>query len=191
MGMDTKKIAATFAVLMLALGIAGYAYAHWSDTLWLKGTVTTGKFGLEWTFDAFLPGSNLKDLDGDGSVDDPVANLTWKFVDDVNGIHKGIEITLDNVYPCLNVTGHIDVHNVGTIPARYVDSESTMTVDPPSAKDWVDIYKAEEFGDLTQIDPGADAGYNFIIHFNEATEQGATATVDINLVFWNWNEITP
>jgi len=185
MKMDTKKIAATFAVLMLALGIAGYAYAHWSDTLWLKGTVTTGKFGLQWTFDATLPSENTKLGYG------PVANLTWKFVDDANGIHKGIVITLDNVYPCLNVTGHIDIKNIGTIPAGYVDSESNMTVNPDSAKEWVDIYEATPFGDITQIEPGEDAGYNFIIHFNEATLQGATATVEINLVFWNWNEITP
>ena len=185
MKMDTKKRAATFAVLMLALGIAGYAYAHWSDTLWLKGTVTTGKFGLQWTFDATLPSENTKPVYG------PVANLTWKFVDDANGIHKGIMIALDNVYPCLNVTGHIDVKNIGTIPASPKLDECTFTVDPKNATDWVDIYKAEEFGNLMQIDPGEDAGYNFIIHFNEATPQGATATVDIYLVFWNWNEITP
>jgi len=37
--METKKLMATFAILMIALGIAGFAYAHWSEKVYIEGEV--------------------------------------------------------------------------------------------------------------------------------------------------------
>jgi len=42
--METKKIMATFTILVMALGGAGFAYAHWSKTLHITGIVTSGDF---------------------------------------------------------------------------------------------------------------------------------------------------
>jgi hypothetical protein len=44
--METKKIMATFAILMMALGGAGFAYAQWSKTLYITGVVTTGEINV-------------------------------------------------------------------------------------------------------------------------------------------------
>jgi hypothetical protein len=44
--METKKIMATFVILMMALGGAGFAYAHWSKTLYITGVVTTGEINV-------------------------------------------------------------------------------------------------------------------------------------------------
>ena len=41
--MDTKKVMATFAVLMIALSVAGFVYAHWSDSVQIEGTVHMGE----------------------------------------------------------------------------------------------------------------------------------------------------
>jgi hypothetical protein len=53
--METKKIMATFAILMMALGGAGFAYAQWSQTLYITGIVSTGNicvtFSDAWTND--------------------------------------------------------------------------------------------------------------------------------------------
>jgi hypothetical protein len=53
--METKRIMAIFAILMMALGGAGFAYAHWSKTLYITGVVTTGEikvmFSNAWTND--------------------------------------------------------------------------------------------------------------------------------------------
>jgi len=39
MRMETKKLMATFAILIIALGIAGFAYAHWEKTVTIDGEV--------------------------------------------------------------------------------------------------------------------------------------------------------
>jgi len=208
MKMDTKKIMATFAILMIALGIAGFAYAHWSETLWLSGTVRTGSLCLEWSFDAVLPPSNLKDLDGDGYVDDPVATLTYAFTDaDNDSCNEGLTVTLGNAYPCLNVNGTIDIHNCGTIPAGIAKYNYTITdpdgvaggielinvdfylIDPSGGKHLITMPIENWIATVNQIDPGWSLACDFEIHFTEATPEGATATISAWIEFWNWNEL--
>jgi hypothetical protein len=206
--METKKLMATFAILMIALGIAGFAYAHWSEYLWLEGTVTTGNVCVEWSFNAVLPPSNLKDLDGDGEVDDPVATLNVTFVDeDQDGCKEGLIIELKNVYPSLWVNGTIDVTNCGTIPVGIAHYDYKI-YDPDEVADgiWlydVNFYLKDPTGgrhDITmpieqwivqvnQIDPGWSLVCEFFIHFGENTPEGATATIEAEIVFWNWNEL--
>jgi len=41
--MNGKKIFAILAILMIALGIAGFAYAHWEKIVTVDGTVKTGR----------------------------------------------------------------------------------------------------------------------------------------------------
>lgn len=207
--MDTKKLAATFAILMIALGIAGFAYAHWSETLWLSGTVRTGNVCMEWSFFAELPPSNLKDLDGDNEEDDPVATVNWVFVDkDDDGCDEGLAIRVNNAYPCLNITGKIDVTNCGTIPVGIAYYDYNIT-DPHGVAGGiellsVDFYLLDPAGgrhpiteDIedwilyeNQIDPGWSLVCEFTIHFTEALPEDAEANIYAWIEFWNWNEIT-
>jgi len=206
--MDTKKIMATFAILMIALGIAGFAYAHWSETLWLSGTVRTGNVCMEWSFNAELPPSNLKDLDGDGLVDDPVATVNWIFADlDDDGCNEGLAIRVNNAYPCLNITGMIDVTNCGTIPVGIADYDYTIT-DPDGVAGGIELLSVdfylkdpqgvkhpitEDIEDWilyeNQIDSGWSLVCEFKIHFTEATPENAEANIYATIEFWNWNEI--
>jgi len=40
-----KTISITFLTLLLALAITGYSYSHWTETIHIQGTITTGTWG--------------------------------------------------------------------------------------------------------------------------------------------------
>ena len=46
--MRTRRVGAVFALLMVFLAVAGFAYAHWSETLTINGTVETGVLDVAW-----------------------------------------------------------------------------------------------------------------------------------------------
>jgi hypothetical protein len=70
-----KKIGIICLTLVLALGSLGIGYAHWSDTLYIEGTVETGQvlvgFVDQLTDDDGVVDNMDKDWDDDGS--DPLA----------------------------------------------------------------------------------------------------------------------
>jgi len=189
-----------FAVLMIALMVAGFAYAHWEKIIYINGTVSTGTLHL-------IPSFHLDSL----VQDKPVAELCWT----VDEAKNTLNITLDNVYPCLWVTGYIDFNNTGTIPAHLVNIECDGN-DTLSLKDMGIIEEGEfqgythyevyddkslianlfilyDFPDATgtdpyQIDPGSVAYLYFALHFKEDLPQGVSYWFWIHFIFWNWNE---
>jgi len=201
MKMDTKKIMALFALLVIALGVAGFAYAHWEKIIYINGTVTTGKFHV-------IPSFHLDSL----VQDKPVATLT-PVVDEAKNT---LNITLTNVYPCLWVTGYIDFNNTGTIPVHLVDMETdgndtlwleNMGIVPEGepyenytefevhdgAKLIANLYLLASFPDATandpyQIDANGVAYLYFALHFKEDLPQVTEYWFWIHFVFWNWNE---
>jgi len=180
--MNTKKIAAIFAILMITLGVAGFAYAHWEKYLWLNVDVKTGKLDLEWSFNYTVSPSNTKYPGTPGEFN--VSTIDYEFVDtDDDGNFEGLNITIDNAYPCLWINGTIDIHNIGTIPAKLYYYDCT-------GDEWLEmaLYDYELVGDLKQIDPGDSVYLNFWIHFPEETPQNATGNFFMELRFCNWNE---
>jgi len=190
MKMETKKLAATFAILMLALGIAGFAYAHWEKIITIDGTVTTGTFHLTPSFNA----EPIQDKD--------VATVSSS----IDG--NTVTVTFENVYPCLTINGMFDLTNDGTIPAspyriNYTDSTGTYSAcpvpDDPEPffdehfPDWMTFTITGWEGDFDQIDPGQTAVCYFTIHFEEETPQGLTGDkaywFTITFEYWNWNEV--
>jgi hypothetical protein len=185
--MDTKKIMAIFAILMIALGVAGFAYAHWEKYLWLNATVKTGKFDLDWSFSYTVSPENhkiIKGATGETIKEFDVATISYAFVEEDNDGNKELlNITIDNAYPCLWINGTIDVTNTGTIPAKLY--YYTMNYDQ-----WLGqvLYSYKIRGDLNQIDPGQSVYLDFEIHFPESTPQNVTGNFALRLWFCNWNE---
>jgi len=191
--METKKIMATFAILMIALGIAGYAYAHWEKIVYVDGTVKTGTLHV-------IPSFHVEYQEAEGKK---VADIGYN----VDPEKNSIEIWFKNVYPCLRVDGYIDLNNTGTIPVNLVDIDITATpglyaVWNETAGYW-EIYQTAEPAPLLiatgnywfnfpdkypQIDPGHVAYINFWIHFEQGLPQNASYEFTITLTFWNWNE---
>jgi len=201
MRMETKKLMATFAILMIALGVAGFAYAHWSETLYLNGTVNTGSVCAEWSFSAELI-NNTKPEYG------PVATITYAFSDsDQDGCNDTLTVTLNNAFPSLTVKGMIDVHNCGTIPIGIYDYNWTIT-DPKGVASAVELVNVDFYlkapngtkypitmdieewiEEVNQIDPGWSLVCEFEIHFTQALPENATATISAWIEFCNWNEL--
>lgn len=177
MKMETKKIAATFAILMIALGLAGLAYAHWSETLYIEGTVETGNLDVEWSIDDF----------GDNEVEKDVGIV------DVTIDGDTLYIMITNAYPCYAFNIVLDVHSVGSVPAKFVDYEVTSLEDPDSIQSFLDL--AVRCEGLDQIE-FCQEGYIYIDgHFNQNNEaaetlpENAKATFAVELEFANWNAI--
>jgi hypothetical protein len=195
--METKKIMAIFAILMIALGIAGFAYAHWEKIVYVDGTVTTGTLHV-------IPSFHVEYQEAEGKK---VADIDYEVSPEKNYI----KIWFDNVYPCLYVSGYIDLENTGTIPVHLIDIDITGTegvyaVWNAEMKYW-EIYQTAEPAprliatgnywfslpdgtqtDPYQIDPKGTAYINFWIHFEEGLPQGASYWFHIEFLFWNWNE---
>ena len=190
--MDTKKIAATFAILMIALGVAGCAYAHWEKIVYVEGTVTTGTLHVTPSFHVDYTEAENKMVADIGAEVDPEDN--------------SIYIWFDNVYPCLEVDGYIDFENDGTIPVHLVDmyceGNETVWLEEVETGHYkvydgnyliANLYVEYCFPDGTetdpfQIDPESTAYIYFTIHFKEDLPQGVYYWFYLEFTFWNWNE---
>jgi len=45
-----EKLMAPLSLMLVVMAACGFAYAHWSQTIYINGTVTTGTWGVEKTF---------------------------------------------------------------------------------------------------------------------------------------------
>ena len=118
-----NKMAAVFIASIFALSGLGVAYAAWTDTITLTGTVTTGT--LKWELSGIPtqgdPGFDYNcfwDLDGGTWVlmDKDVASTTVEYE---AGEHPHImTVTIDNAYPYYANHIGFKVHYYGSIPAR-------------------------------------------------------------------------
>lgn len=140
--MEAKKIMATFAILVMTLGGAGFAYAHWSKTLYITGIVTTGEinvmFSNAWTNDpAGSDDPGLKNAEyttvtvgeysdeyaatGDyGYYDKNIAETTAE-ISTVEEDKDTLTITMSNAYPSYAPEIVFLVENDGSIPVFMDD----------------------------------------------------------------------
>lgn len=167
---------AVFGALMLALALTGVAFAHWTDSLYISGTVNTGTFGAELSV-------------GTGHDSEPPC----KDVSSISGIlsedGKTITVTVTNAYPCIDYYLPIDVHCTGTVPLiiesividRGTLPENTTLEIIPAMIDF-----PLEVG--TQLHY-CDAAYGELhVHLDEDAEENTnyTFSVTINVVQWNY-----
>jgi len=195
--MKTKMIG-VFAVLIVALMVVGFAYAHWEKIITINGTVNTGRLHLTPSFSA-----TTDDVKG-------FCKVTWSIDEQTNTL----SVTIDNAYPCITVSGTFDLHNDGTIPAglnawyvtvdgqRYdiypdvIDPSMTEEAVETALEDYVHQYLGGyvtvtvDFAgsNFWQIHPGETATVDFTIHFEECLPQDTTFTFTMTLEYYNWNE---
>ena len=135
------KVGMLFLALVLALGGVGAAFAAWTDTLTISGTVNTGE--LCWQFasasiqDDNRPPNGMweyptlyPDLTCDPEfVPNPAGEFYWPLdknvgwgnvtrVADANGRYKTLEVTLYNAYPSYFNEVSFYLNNCGTIPLK-------------------------------------------------------------------------
>lgn len=127
--MKNTKLLTIPMVLIVALAMAGIAYAHWSQTLYIEGTVHTNTFTLGFTeltcAEKYVDEHGIKQ-DGEylgkdvGWFECEMANLITDPVTGLSGNEKCI-VTIHNAYPCYWVHITFVITNLGTTPAHFKD----------------------------------------------------------------------
>jgi hypothetical protein len=114
-----KKIALMSVVLVLVLGTLGVAYAMWSDSVTIRGEVSTDNVAIEWveplTSDDPCGSGTLDHTGGPGKdyvqLDKDVACATVTKQD-----AKHLKVELFNAYPCYCVVIDTHTRNTGSVP---------------------------------------------------------------------------
>ncbi len=159
----------TIAVV-LALALMGVAYALWSETLSISGTVSTGAVDV-----AFQNATD--DDDGiDPGYDKNVADCTVEL--GANGDSMTINIT--NGYPSYTCTVSYEFFNSGTIPVILNDISESI---PPEL---TVMQTGPEEG--YQLDANQHAEATIAIHVDQEAEENENYTLSKSFWWVQWNE---
>ncbi|MCD6411760.1 MAG: hypothetical protein J7L20_04970 [Thermoplasmata archaeon] len=199
------KVGTIFVLCMLAFAGIGIGYAHWSETLTLKGTLETGELDLDWSCTC---------SDNDDHSNKNIANVTCEFSSDKNTLW----INVTNAYPGYKVSVSIDIENVGTVPAVllegginvrypggviakdtnndgipdefYYDANGNGTAEPEELMAIIEEW--EIWGDIHQIDSGQKVYVNCTVLFtNPGLPEDWSGAFEVTLNFENWSPSTP
>ena len=169
-----------FAISLVALAVMGMGYAHWSQTLYINGTVTTGKLcvGIAAT------GTNDPGNATDPGKDKHVGATESVNVGDVKCSHNGtnyyeeIMYVITNAYPCYNSTGYFQIANCGTIPVNITGVSCTYNTTA------LEVTVSDITG---QLDPCNVINGTIDFHVKQEAEQNKTYIINctINAIQWN------
>lgn len=188
--MQKTKLMLIPMLLIFALMLTGFAYAHWEKTITINGEVNTGKV------DAIIT---------HWFCNDPPGNTDPGYTKDVASCVCSIDeadpqkayITITNAYPSYYVHFSLTVKNTGTIPialkevkvdGKTLPEEEWTPIDADNdGKDDIEFYMINSLGE--QVDPGKSVATNFDIHILQGADPDSTYTFTIKFIFWNWNEV--
>lgn len=131
------KVMGTFALLIVALSVVGFAYAHWSETIKINGVVEMGSLTVgfttivrEWDKEDWLTyyGQNPEGKDyGDVNcwLDEPYQD---PHVDPPKTVYRKLWCEVTNAYGEYWGINKFTIDNGGTVPA--VANAITITFDP-------------------------------------------------------------
>ena len=196
--MKNKKLITIPMLLIFALVLTGFAYAHWEKIITINGSVDTAKLCAE-----FVAPITTTDHGNDWTCDEGLTNVR-QLTKDVGSSSATIvasdqmEVVLTNVYPCYYEHMSFWIHNCGEIPwriNRVIFSPGNVVIQTPSylkldlngdGKMDVEIYWGNNFG--TQVDPCEKVDLSFEIHVLQDAPQGQALAFTVEIVVRNWNE---
>ncbi len=181
-----------FVVIIVILGMTGVAYAHWSETLHVSGTVKTGELDAKWSAG---PSWDTEPPEKD-------ASSIECYLDPEDGTGHTLIVEIKNAYPSIDYYQLIDLHNTGTIPLHVwsVDIDDGEMPDGATIEilDVDDVDVPDEFQDhvtseldikpCEQIHPGETAYGVIHIHLPQSAGQGTEYSFSATLITVQWNE---
>lgn len=205
--MRNPKLLAVPMVLMLGLLTTGFAYALWSETLYISGSVATAELdwefvpnsfasvkdiGLDWTCDPYTM-ADVRPLDKD------VGSTTGVLSDsDGDTDLDTLTLTINNAYPSYYNEISVKVHNNGIMalhtqqPVIVWDTQeiplpigSVLVLEDAEGNDIIEIRWLEPFGD--QIHPSEQREISFDLHVLQEAKQNSSYTFTIKMPAVNWN----
>ena len=173
--MSSKKLTILPIILIMALVVIGFAYAHWQKIITINGNINTG------TFDLIVMSASDDDDGIDPGKNKDVADTTVTI--DPNDPEKVI-VTITNAYPSYEVYVHVTIRNIGTVPVKLKEIRTTAP----------DCIEVSAWNHITeQLEPYPDepyqSDYSLSVHVEQCAEQDATYEFTVEFEFWNWNEV--
>lgn len=108
--MKKRVLALVMIVTLMSMGVA---YAAWSQTVTVSGSISTGKLEVVTTAEAFALTDNL-DVEPDAASE--YASSSAEAVAGVEVTGNEIAVDLTGMYPGVTAVGKIILDNTGTIP---------------------------------------------------------------------------
>ena len=181
-----------FALLIIALSVAGFAYAHWSDTVKIEGTVKMGELIVGILNNSVVVSETTNGVPEEDFVPPKpwVANATVTLKDFETSVHhvptetvaKTMIVNITNAYPQYDVEIKFKLKNAGTIPANV--TSVTITEIPATAANFTftpDLLHK-------QIDPCTYIEATLTIVFLQGAEECHTYTFKITIEAMQWNK---
>jgi len=172
------KMTAIFAILMIALMLAGVSYALWSKTIYIEGTVNTGDVDAE-----FGDTRCTASLDMEGLVPVPAEKMTFTFECHPDELDPQIlHVVITDLYPSIWIHCYFEIWNTGTVP-WIVNSAVLTSVDFPGDVIFTPI-------DLvgTQVEPGYCTEADLEIHLTNEALENSQYPFDVEIEVVHWNE---
>jgi hypothetical protein len=172
------KMAAIFAVLMIALMVSGIGYACWYKYITLNGYVTTGKFDAE--FQTWGISWNATYDGGTPVPDDKKTNIT---VD----AHRMMDpeqffINITGLYPSITINVYFNITNTGTVP--WIVNSTSVT--PTGVFNGTVTLTPDIRG--IQVDAGKELTAVITVHMDEDAIQQYTYEFTMSILVVQWNE---
>ena len=209
-----KKIGLIAMTIVLALGSLGFAYAHWSDQLYVEGTVKGGQLMVGFT-EVIVAETHVDPVTGDTLQGEylgkNVGDVTWEYADwrycehtDKDG-YQGVLVTITDAYPCYQAHITFVIDNLGTIPVIF---EGVTITDPSGQLVYDDVLEALvdpadpttaiinfDFVNLIefQLEPCHDTKAEVDVHFKQEAKECHTYyfRVDIEAIQYNKSQYWP
>ncbi|MGB9662125.1 MAG: hypothetical protein ACPL5F_08930 [Moorellaceae bacterium] len=167
-----KKVRFISLALVLALALMGAAFAAWTETINVNGSVATGNYDVTFSSSSTNDEGTTVDPGLDKNVGQSVATL--------GADSKSITVTASNAYPGYNAIVTYKIKNTGTIPLKVNNAVITNTNAQITVTNEVD-----PAGQI--IDPGQEfeAQVKHVVNDSAAETSTYTYSVAVNTVQWN------
>lgn len=201
-----KKLVALPMLIAIALSIAGFAYAHWSDEIRINGEVHMASLTL--AFREVEPCVEYHWKDGVRYIGEPlgkdVATPDSWLEQPITDVHSGksgfekMHINITNAYPCYEVHCTFVVHNIGTMPLDITGMSITdltgaltwrgsgTTADPwvgtdNRGEDVINVLSVNLVGE--QLHPCEDEKAELDLHMKQPAEECHTYYFEVTIEY--------
>lgn len=132
------KLVAPLASILILTAVTGFAYSHWSETLYIEGTVRTGTWSTTTTIGSY----KILSPWNDGLITHHLSTG-----------NRTLRIATDNVFQCWYAWVGLVIHNEGTLPVNV--KAPTYEFSPDNVENCFEIqtyfYGPYSGGDFTVV----------------------------------------
>jgi hypothetical protein len=168
-------------LLVVALASLGVGYGLWSQTLFIRGEVTTGTVSAEMSLEWVEENDHGKDV---GTCE--------AFLLDRDETNNTLGIVITNGYPSYECWVGFDVHNTGSIPIHVHLPEVTFTPVAPAPAGGVTMRVENCYPDHVQLHTSERAFCELWFHVEQMDDnQNAEYRIEGTVFVHQFNEHNP